>query len=433
MNAERLRILVVEDDVVDQLAVRRVVRDAPLPYDLVVVSSVAEAANALASAQLDAIVTDFALGDGSALDVLSAAGDLPVIVVTGAGDQEKATSALKAGASDYLVKDARHGHLSALGGAIDRAIRMKAQDRRVKMLVHVLTHIGEAVSVCAPDGRMVFVNRAFCEMYGWTEREVLGKSLASVWPAGACSVYADGDDARSQGTVLATKDGRHLATGLTQSAVHDDAGKLIATVRIMRDVSERNRIERELRLANGALERSRAAFEELAIRDELTGLYNRRELSRRLEMETSRALRTLRPFSFLLLDVDHFKSVNDRYGHSAGDEVLRRVSLLIEGELRITDTAARYGGEEIAVILPDTSAEHATAVAQRLRERLEAEPIAIGSGAPITVTASFGVATLACDAASPQAVFAAADEALYEAKATGRNRVVTRVAMRKAA
>jgi diguanylate cyclase (GGDEF)-like protein/PAS domain S-box-containing protein len=429
VSPERLRILVVEDDVVDQLAVRRVVRDASLPYDLTIVSSVAEASDALVASKFDALVTDFALGDGSALDVLAAAGDLPSIIVTGAGDQEKATSGLKAGASDYLVKDSRHGHLDALGGAIDRAIRMKAQDRRLKMLVHVLTHIGEAVSVCAPDGRIVFVNRAFCEMYGWEESEVLDKSADSLWP-GRSFLAVDGC---SQGVALGTKDGRELTTDLTRSDVHDDAGKVIATVRIMRDVSERVRIERELRLANGALERSRAAFEELAIRDELTGLYNRRELVRRLELETSRASRTQRPFSFVLIDVDHFKSINDRFGHPAGDEVLRRLSRLIASELRVTDTAARYGGEEIAVILPDTSAEHASVVAARLRERLEAEGFDMGGGAAVTVTASFGVATLACDAASPQAIFAAADEALYEAKATGRNRVVCRTTMRNAA
>jgi diguanylate cyclase (GGDEF)-like protein len=431
VTTRRLRVLVVEDDLVDQLAVRRLVRDGGLPYDVTMASSVAEACESLASSTFDAVVTDFGLGDGTALDVLAAAGDLPSVIVTGAGDQEKATLGMKAGAADYLVKVPDHRHLAVLGAAIERAVHVKAQERRMKMLVHALEHIGEAVCVSAPDGKLVFVNHAFCEMSGFSEEEAVGRggSLCpgSVPPDSGAS--ADG----SRDVILVTKTGRELLVSLTRSAVHDGAGRVIATVRIMRDVTERERIAHELRQANAALERSRAAFEELAARDGLTGLFNRRELDRRMAIETSRASRTQSPFSLVLLDVDHFKSINDRFGHLAGDEVLRRLSRLVQGELRVTDTAARYGGEEIALILPDTSAKEAATVAERLRACLEAEPFMIGEGSPVTVTASFGVATAEAHAASPDAVFAAADEALYEAKVTGRNRVVVRSSERRSA
>ncbi len=312
-------------------------------------------------------------------------------------------------------------------------------DGRIKMLVHALDHVADAVAVSDGSGTFVFVNRAFCTMYGWSEAEVLGRRTGSLWPAAsqrereALRDNGEREDIARE-VSLAAKDGREIAIALHRSAVRDDSGALIATVRVMRDLTERDRIERDLRRANDALERSRAAFEELAMRDELTGLYNRRELGRRLQVETARALRSTLPFSFLLLDLDHFKSINDRYGHSAGDEVLRVVSRIIENELRVTDTAARYGGEEIAIILPETTAEDALLVAERLRVRLARQEFELGDALPVTVTASFGVATMTRAAApSPELVFAAADEALYEAKATGRNRVVMRSNGRKAA
>jgi diguanylate cyclase (GGDEF)-like protein len=208
---------------------------------------------------------------------------------------------------------------------------------------------------------------------------------------------------------------------------------VVGIVRVMRAVDERNQIEHELLEAVFALERRRAAFEELAMHDELTGLYNRRELDRRLAAETARVHRSQQTFSLVLLDVDHFKSINDRFGHAAGDEVLRRLASIVQSELRISDMAARYGGEEIAIVLPDTSADDAENVAVRLRERLEREMFDVGAGAAIGVTASFGVSCAQGTATTTACMFAAADEALYEAKATGRNRVVSRVTGRRAA
>lgn len=432
MTKKRLRILAVEDDLVDRLALRRIVRDAGLPYDLTMADSVDEATTALAAAPFDVVITDYTLGDGTALDVLAVARDVASIIVTGAGDHEQATSGLKAGAADYLVKEANHRHLVALPAAIERAVRVKEQDRRVKMLVHALKHIGEAVYVSAPDESIVFVNRAFCEMYGWTEEEVLGRATVSLWPDCA-GPESNGRNELKTDLTLATKYGSALTVTLTRSLVHDDGGKVVAIVRVMRDVTERDRIDRELRHANAMLERSRAAFEELAIRDELTGLYNRRELDRRLVAEQARSSRMQLPFSFVLLDIDHFKSVNDRYGHQAGDEVLRHVARIMEDELRVTDTAARYGGEELALVLPSTTAEDAAGVAERLRDRLAGERFDVGDGRTISVTASFGVASLSGEATSCGELIAAADAALYQAKASGRDRVVLARSDRKAA
>jgi two-component system cell cycle response regulator len=128
--------------------------------------------------------------------------------------------------------------------------------------------------------------------------------------------------------------------------------------------------------------------------------------------------------SFVLLDVDRFKSVNDTYGHATGDEVLKHVARVVDGARRDVDLAARYGGEEFAILLPGADAAGAAAVAERVRAALESQPVELGHGRTLGVTASLGVAGRGRHA-GVDAILDAADRALYEAKERGRNRVVT--------
>ena len=173
------------------------------------------------------------------------------------------------------------------------------------------------------------------------------------------------------------------------------------------------------------LEKIQAALEDQAVRDSLTGLYNRREFYRRIQEELERARRYRRSFALLMLDIDDFKAINDTYGHPAGDEVLRAVASMIDVEIRPGDSAARYGGDEIAIILPETSASGAMALAERLREFVSS--LAVCMSAPprrvLRLTVSIGVAVFPEDARSVDALIAAVDRALYAAKEGGRNRV----------
>ncbi|MEW5907508.1 MAG: diguanylate cyclase [Elusimicrobiota bacterium] len=162
---------------------------------------------------------------------------------------------------------------------------------------------------------------------------------------------------------------------------------------------------------------------ELAVRDALTGLYTHRAFQTRLEEEILRAARSKVPFSVLLSDIDHFKSYNDRFGHQAGDHVLKTVAAVIAGRVRAVDLAARYGGEEFAVILPGVAKAEAAAAAEDLRRAVEAQPFSFG-GSPAGVTVSFGVAEFPSEAAIPSQLVRVADERLYRAKKEGRNRVV---------
>jgi diguanylate cyclase (GGDEF)-like protein len=164
-------------------------------------------------------------------------------------------------------------------------------------------------------------------------------------------------------------------------------------------------------------------LEKLSSRDGLTGLYNRREFERRLSVEFERARRYGRPFSVLMLDIDHFKLVNDDYGHQAGDEVLQTVSDLVRLNVRPADIVCRYGGEELVVILPETGEEGAMMVAERVRHTVAEAVITAPSGETIHVTVSIGVAGFPQDAAGAPELVGMADAALYAAKQHGRNRV----------
>ncbi|MBI2891045.1 MAG: diguanylate cyclase [Nitrospirae bacterium] len=162
---------------------------------------------------------------------------------------------------------------------------------------------------------------------------------------------------------------------------------------------------------------------ELSTRDPLTGLVNHLHLHRALYFELMRSLRYARPFSCVMMDLDHFKRVNDTYGHVVGDAVLRQVSGIIRETVRDTDVAARYGGEEFALILPETGLEGAMVLSERLRVRIAAHPVALDER-NLVVTASFGVASFPLSKIVHMSqLLRHADQALYEAKRRGRNRV----------
>jgi diguanylate cyclase (GGDEF)-like protein len=168
-----------------------------------------------------------------------------------------------------------------------------------------------------------------------------------------------------------------------------------------------------LSLRNASLH---AEVERLAATDGLTGLVNRRVFEKVLHREVSRSWRSEQPLSLIVLDVDHFKAVNDTYGHQAGDDVLRHVGQVLADHCREVDVAARYGGEEFAVILPGCPPADAVGVAERIRTTVA------GCTGPVQVTCSAGVAAVPLNAADGKSLVAAADQALYESKSKGRNR-----------
>ncbi|HEX8483097.1 MAG TPA: diguanylate cyclase [Allosphingosinicella sp.] len=176
-----------------------------------------------------------------------------------------------------------------------------------------------------------------------------------------------------------------------------------------------------LRASDRAAEAT-AELQRIATTDALTGLWNRRHLLERMEAEIGRSRRGGRPLCVAFLDVDHFKRVNDEHGHPAGDEVLRVLAGLIRDSLRSSDVVGRMGGEEFAILMPETDRARAKLVCERLREKVATRPVRLPSGVELTMTLSTGIALLAGGEASDRLI-SRADSALYGAKAEGRNRV----------
>ncbi|AOY89345.1 diguanylate cyclase [Marinobacter salinus] len=205
---------------------------------------------------------------------------------------------------------------------------------------------------------------------------------------------------------LTRKDGSTIWVWERGRCVEEDPGGLVLEGIIL-DISDRKKLEKEL--------------EELAIRDSLTGLFNRREMTRILEEELARAKRYQRPMAVLWIDFDHFKDVNDTYGHAAGDSVLVSVSRLLKDSVRSVDSVGRFGGEEFVAVLPEMDVPGATEAAERLRRRVGKEPLPLGKGTSVPLTVSVGVAVYPNHGLTASKLCAAADQAMYRAKERGRN------------
>jgi diguanylate cyclase (GGDEF)-like protein/PAS domain S-box-containing protein len=206
--------------------------------------------------------------------------------------------------------------------------------------------------------------------------------------------------------------GTKLYLAIDAGPIYDEDGRLLAVVETLRDMTDQRTAQ--------------TALEQLAARDGLTGIANRRSFDERLNNEWKSERRDSRTLSLLMIDVDHFKSYNDTYGHQAGDNCLQRIARVLEQVVyRPGDLVARYGGEEFAMILTATDAEGATIVAKRIIDHIAGLAIPHSGSEAGHVTLSIGIATLLPKPdLPPEALISAADGALYRAKHAGRNRFV---------
>ncbi len=300
----------------------------------------------------------------------------------------------------------------ALGGALllrgfmrERLMHLGPVDRDL-----VLSQFQDPIVVLDARGRVVDVNEAARRKLGLRPYGDLPVVLGTLWASRPAP-----PDAPAPLVVLEGDQGEKRTYEVTLTRL-DDAEKLGRAALLLRDVTVKERMQREL-------ERAYADLGRLARTDPLTGLANRRHFMETLEQEVERLDRYGRPLAVVSLDLDHFKSVNDTHGHAAGDEVLREVSRVLHSVCRDMDLAARMGGEELALLLPETDAVGARIVAERVRERIAGTAYRSPSGQAFRVTASLGVATGRAKV-SGEALLQAADEALYRAKDAGRNQVV---------
>jgi diguanylate cyclase (GGDEF)-like protein len=221
--------------------------------------------------------------------------------------------------------------------------------------------------------------------------------------------------------------------------LHDLAGRISGAIIVNQDITARKEQELELLRVRETLEKANRELrdsldrEQLRARtDELTGLHNRRYFFELAERECSVARRHGRPLSVVMIDIDHFKQINDTFGHQAGDEVLARVAQIVAVPRRTGDIVARYGGEEFMLMLPETTAESALGVAEHVRLTVAADGVDTPAGrAKFTISA--GVAALDADTQTLEQLIRQADLALYAAKAQGRNRSVLQTSVQRVA
>jgi diguanylate cyclase (GGDEF)-like protein len=236
-------------------------------------------------------------------------------------------------------------------------------------------------------------------------------------------------DAVDHQTVIRLVEGRVLSLVFPLAADSETLGVLKVTLSLAGDFQERlGMIEETERVISNFLEHISLAIKtptlyDMAVVDGLTGLYTKRHLLHELASLFKIVRRHGKQFSFILLDVDHFKSINDTYGHPTGDEVLKQVSSRVGETARECDSAYRYGGEEICLVLPETGLKQAVGLAERLRERIAGEAFIGEQGEELKITASFGVAECESDLTDVARLISRADQSLYRSKEGGRNQV----------
>ena len=274
--------------------------------------------------------------------------------------------------------------------------------------------------VLIEDGKFTYSNNKFDDIFGYSAEEVRELEPLTTAAESDRVLVAENIAKRLSGETdqLAymfhglRKNGELLDIECHSSVMREGASPVL--ISLFMDVTERAQADRDIQALQEELRQQ-------ATRDSLTGLYNRRFLDEFFARELLLAERSGDPLSVIMVDLDYFKEVNDRYGHLAGDQALRVLGDLMLGRLRATDIVCRYGGEEFLLVLPGTTEDSAVERAEGLRRAMAATTVRHGASR-IRVTASLGVATFPHHGGTRDTLIAAADSALYEAKAGGRNR-----------
>ncbi|MFD2112308.1 sensor domain-containing diguanylate cyclase [Thiorhodococcus fuscus] len=313
-------------------------------------------------------------------------------------------------AGEILMLEGFITDISALK-TTEQALRDSEQRYR-----HIVESSHEGIWMVDADGHTTFVNSRMAAMLGYDVGEMLGRCLYDFvpeeWRKTTWDSFGQGpqDAAEQRDVCLLRKDGTQIWTLLSIKRLTDGNDRPSGLLAMAADITDRKRME--------------DALQNLAISDPLTGLLNRRHFYQLAEGELERVRRYRYPVAAIMVDLDQFKRINDTFGHLAGDAVLQTSAKVMQDQLRSSDILCRYGGEEFAVLLPETDPITAKSTAERLRRSLAAQAVETEQGSTIAMTASFGVAALSPESMlSLESLLDYADRMLYVAKKNGRNRV----------
>lgn len=378
---------------------------------------------------------------------------IPIVMVTALDQQEDRVAGLKAGADDFLTKPVEDVALFARVRSLTR-LKMMTDELRMRHAtgksLGVVTNIeiddptdGEKARIFLIDDQPDQVERIRSllseqhEVSVETDPEValsrvktgdfdlviINMSIEKMDPLRLCSSIRSFEETRLTPLLGIVRQGdtRKLVRAL-EIGVNDYLSRPVDRNELTARVATQIRRKRYI-------DQLRSSFEaslEMAVTDQLTGLYNRRYLASHLSGMFDRAFWTGQPLSLMILDIDHFKPINDTYGHDIGDKVIQEIADRIRNSVRGIDLACRYGGEEFLVAMPDTDAAFAAVIAERLRAEVAGHKVTLNGGRDeVSVTISIGIASTADGPKddTAQKLIKRADEALYSAKTGGRNRV----------
>ncbi len=312
---------------------------------------------------------------------------------------------------DRLAKALRHAP-----DRLEKQLRERVgaeQGKAKRRVEDLFDHAPIGLALIDMDRRRIHVNDALCRLTGHGRNQLIGTTVRAITHPDDIDLDAEDRQRLLRGEIAAYQFeerylhawGHYIWVLVTVSLVRDDEGRPLYFISQVQDVSERKAQERRL--------------EDLVDHDFLTGLFNRRRFEQELAKEVGRATRYGLTGAVLLIDLDHFKEVNDRFGHKAGDDLLKTVAVALRHRVRQTDILARVGGDEFAVILPQTDADHAQRVADGIVKALRRQTAVLGNQV-IHLTASVGVALF--DSHNEAEVLACVDVATYQAKEAGRDR-----------
>ena len=378
---------------------------------------------------------------------------IPVVLVTALDGRSDRIQGLEAGADEFLTKPiddvmlfARVRSLTRLKLVMDELRDREASGRRMGVIAGAANRLGGA------GGRVLIVDdnprqaQRLADELGVEHRPVVESdiekaALAAKGPVDLLIVNATArtfDGLRFAAQLRSDEATRHLP--ILAIIDFDERPRLVKALEIgvndvlakpvdPEELAARARTQIRRKRYTDYLRDNLDQSLELAVTDQLTGLHNRRYMTGQLEALVRRAQRGGDPVAALMVDIDHFKKINDTYGHDVGDEVLREFAARLASNVRAIDLPCRYGGEEFTVIMPDTGLGDAERIAERIRLHVAGAPFRVAQGREIlTVTISIGVAATLGETDTPEALLKRADAAVYEAKAAGRNRVIARAA-----
>lgn len=329
----------------------------------------------------------------------------------------------------YLLDRERLGGLDAtpIGFSVSITLcalalfRYRLFDLRPIAREAVFEGLGDAVVVLDSQSRLADVNPRARTLFGRDASDLIGYPANELLPEPLTRLALDREPETTEFEIVT--EGQRRIFDAKVSSLDSTSPVGGGRVVLLRDVTDRKHAEEELRSASDELQKANEELNRLVNRDPLTELGNRRSFFERLDTELERQKRYGEPLSLLLVDLDHFKEINDRHGHPVGDQVLIAVARVLEDCRFDIDLIARLGGEEFGLILPNTDRQGAAVLAERLRQNICELTVTADDGEPVKITASLGIAALRDTTVDVSDLMRAADRALYRAKAEGRNRV----------